>query len=60
MNASTAARLTTPSRPAPVLAVPARREPQSRDFGTGYGRSSGYAAARSYSGESGLPRFRFG
>lgn len=31
----------------------------SRDFGTGYGRSSGYASARSYiPGSQPAPRFR--
>jgi hypothetical protein len=29
-----------------------------RDFGTGYGRSSGYAAARSYTTSWAPPRFR--
>lgn len=39
-------------------AAPAPRY-RSRDFGTGYGRSSGYAASRRYApGSEPLPRFR--
>lgn len=34
------------------------REPRERDFGTGYGRSSGYASARRYVNDWGLTRFR--
>jgi hypothetical protein len=49
-------------RPAPVTrTVPelARREYVERDFGVGYGRSSGYASARRYgSAWNGQPRFR--
>ncbi len=60
MNASIAARPTMPSSSAPGHAAPARRAPQARDFGTGYGRSSGYAATRSYTSDAGLARFRFG
>jgi hypothetical protein len=54
------ARLPAPSR-SPVLdapAQPARRERRERDFGTGYGISSGYAAPRRYASVSGLSRFR--
>lgn len=36
----------TPSRPAPPLQARDRYRP--RDFGVGYGRSSGYASGRSY------------
>ncbi|WP_166211596.1 hypothetical protein [Cognatiluteimonas telluris] len=49
-------------RPAPVArALPelARREYVERDFGIGYGRSSGYASPRRYaSAWNGQPRFR--
>ena len=39
-------------------AAPAPRY-RARDFGTGYGRSSGYAASRRYApGSEPLPRFR--
>ncbi|HMB43058.1 MAG TPA: hypothetical protein VKM00_04160 [Luteimonas sp.] len=41
--------------------IPAARPYGERDFGTGYGRSSGYAAPRRYvSGWNGQPRFRCG
>ena len=60
MNAMTAALPTTQPRRGLALAIPARRAPQLREFGTGYGRSSGYAATRSYTSDAGLARFRFG
>ena len=61
----------TPRIPAPTLrpllaveaqsAVQTRREYRERDFGVGYGRSSGYAAQRQYvSAWNGQPRFRCG
>ncbi|MDH5823276.1 hypothetical protein QFW77_09800 [Luteimonas sp. RD2P54] len=37
---------------------PSSRQPQARSAGTGYGRSSGYAAPRSYAGASPSARFR--
>ena len=37
----------------------APRHSGARDFGTGYGRSSGYAAPRSYSQSITPSRFRF-
>ena len=44
-----------PTAPAPVVRYP------ERDFGVGYGRSSGYASQRQYvKGWNGQPRFRFG
>ena len=50
----------TPNRrPAPpVEALPARRERRERDFGIGYGSSSGYASAKRYVNDWGLTRFR--
>lgn len=48
-------------RPSPVIPVSAtpRREYRERDFGVGYGRSSGYASARRYAAPwNGQPRFR--
>ena len=47
-----------PTRPVPTAPVPfvPRRE---RDFGTGYGRSSGYASERRYTSNWAPPRFRF-
>lgn len=41
-----------------VIALPASRERASRTFGTGYGRSSGYAATPRYVSDTGLSRFR--
>ena len=39
--------------------APARRDYPERDFGVGYGRSSGYATTRRYAvAWTGLPRFR--
>lgn len=40
--------------------APARGQvaPGGRQFGTGYGRSSGYAAPRRYTPTSALPQFR--
>ena len=54
--------------PLPRASVPVQRDPTpapvrrpypERDFGVGYGRSSGYAATRRYAvAWTGLPRFR--
>ena len=41
-----------------VTALPARRERRERDFGIGYGSSSGYASAKRYTNDWGLTRFR--
>jgi hypothetical protein len=41
-----------------VVTLPARRERRERDFGIGYGNSSGYASARRYVPEAGYARFR--
>lgn len=54
----------THSTPAIRVHVPVpstRREYRERDFGVGYGRSSGYASDKRYaSAWNGLPRFRCG
>jgi hypothetical protein len=42
-----------------VVALPARRERRERDFGIGYGTSSGYGNAKRYTKDWGLTRFRF-
>jgi hypothetical protein len=39
-------------------AAPARREHRERDFGIGYGNSSGYASNRRYASNWGASRFR--
>ena len=45
----------------PVPAQPTRREYRERDFGVGYGRSSGYASDRRYASDwTGALRFRCG
>lgn len=63
----------TPSRtpPSPAVPLPAPTTPRSearavrhlhreRDFGVGYGNSSGYASYRRYSSNWIQPRFRVG
>lgn len=57
----TAAR---PASFAPIAAsrtvrAAAVRDAREREFGVGYGRSSGYAAPRRYAANAPLPRFRF-
>jgi hypothetical protein len=51
-----------PRASSPVQRVPTSPAPQrypDRDFGVGYGRSSGYATTRHYAvAWTGLPRFR--
>ena len=54
MNATTPAN----TKPANAVAFLPRSERRERDFGTGYGRSSGYASAKRYTNDSGLTRFR--
>ncbi|WP_407353579.1 hypothetical protein [Luteimonas sp. R10] len=44
---------------APAKASPARRDHRVRDFGVGYGNSSGYVSNRRYASASIAPRFRF-
>lgn len=41
-----------------VIPFDARRAYRDRDFGIGYGRSSGYAADKRYTSDWGQPRFR--
>lgn len=43
-----------------VGTLPARRERRARDFGIGYGNSSGYAADKRYTSDWGPARFRCG
>ncbi len=62
MNASTftptASNTALNLRNAPV-AAPARKVHRARDFGVGYGSSSGYASARRYGIPSSQHLFRF-
>mgnify|MGYP006207932379 FL=1 len=43
-----------------VVALGERTNHRPRDFGVGYGNSSGYASARRYTQDWATPRFRFG
>lgn len=50
-------------RLSPRVQAPAasrRRQYRERDFGIGYGRSSGYGDTRRYASDWGAPRFRCG
>lgn len=40
--------------------APSRRAHRARDFGVGYGSSSGYASEKRYTPAWSNPRFRFG
>ncbi|MEZ0471821.1 hypothetical protein [Luteimonas salinilitoris] len=44
--------------PGPVATTTVRREHRTRDFGVGYGSSSGYATDRHYIGNHLVSRFR--
>jgi hypothetical protein len=54
------ARRNESAKPAPVAepAAPARQQYRERDFGVGYGNSSGYASHRRYSSSGFQPLFR--
>ena len=45
------------ARVVPFAAAP-RQNPIERDYGTGYGKSSGYATTRRYTSDWAGPRFR--
>lgn len=49
---------TAAAKPANVVAMPTRHVHRQRDFGIGYGNSSGYASQRSYVSDWAQPRFR--
>jgi len=57
MNAPNANRH-APTHRDNVVTLPARRERRERDFGIGYGNSSGYASERRYASDWGPTRFR--
>ena len=59
--AATPRKATTPAPAvAPAVAPPvARQAYRERDFGVGYGTSSGYASHRRYSSNWAPPRFNF-
>ena len=48
----------TSAKPANVVAMPTRHVHRERDFGIGYGNSSGYASQRRYVSDWAQPRFR--
>jgi hypothetical protein len=48
----------TPNADAKVVSFTARRKYRSRDFGTGYGSSSGYAMDKRYTTDWSQIRFR--
>ncbi|WP_407353580.1 hypothetical protein [Luteimonas sp. R10] len=55
--------LPSSQRPLPAVVIASvraatARTPRTRDFGVGYGNSSGYVRARSYAGTTFAPRFR--
>lgn len=60
MNAlpRTAPAPTTPNRPVGTSFAPVVDRNRVRDFGVGYGNSSGYATARRYTSNWATPRFR--
>ncbi|NUT12879.1 MAG: hypothetical protein HOQ33_00055 [Cupriavidus sp.] len=55
---SSAKSSVNPARAAAVNATP-RSQHRERDFGVGYGNSSGYASARRYTSDWAPARFRF-
>ncbi len=62
MNTSTHATTNVPSSASQALidaVAKARLMRRERDFGIGYGRSSGYGLDRRYTSDWGAPRFRF-
>ena len=62
MSTTELTRPTTPNPETTARVVPfnlsARPGPRERDFGVGYGKSSGYASNRRYTTEWAGPRFR--
>ncbi len=42
-----------------VVPMPTRHAHRERDFGVGYGSSSGYASPRRYVSDWAMPRFKF-
>ena len=57
MNASFQTPASQPAHSAAPAVAP-MREPRSRDFGVGYGRSSGYFHQRRYAGNAPVRLFR--
>ncbi len=57
MNAQTAPTRTPTAAVVPFVVTPRPAAPRERDFGVGYGKSSGYATSRRYVTQSTAPRF---
>ncbi|MEO6365335.1 MAG: hypothetical protein ABIO38_04695 [Luteimonas sp.] len=54
-------KTTSQTKPNPMPAqAPRRQPPRTRDFGVGYGNSSGYASERRYTSDWSQIRFRMG
>jgi len=51
-------RESTPALQTVQPSAPARRNHRERDFGVGYGNSSGYASGKRYTNDWAQPRFR--
>ena len=51
--------ITAPNAGAVVIPMPIRHTHRERDFGVGYGNSSGYASTRRYASNWATPRFKF-
>jgi hypothetical protein len=47
------------AKSAVVIPMPIRHTHRERDFGVGYGNSSGYASTRRYASNWATPRFKF-
>jgi len=58
MNASIQTRTAHAACAVAAVITQTRREARSRDFGIGYGHSSGYSSQRRYSASGFSPRFR--
>lgn len=61
MNAPTFERCPAPNHPSgttTAATAPIRHVHRQRDFGVGYGNSSGYASPRRYADHRGQPLFR--
>lgn len=57
-TAANTSATSAPSAGAVVIPMPTRHTHRERDFGIGYGNSSGYASARQYASNWAPPRFK--
>jgi len=56
---TTTTNLREAAKSAVVIPMPIRHTHRERDFGVGYGNSSGYASTRRYASTWATPRFKF-